>query len=96
MDYTVKITKNFKKNVALCKRRGYPMHLLREALDILIDTGTLPESYRPHILSGNHDGEWEAHISSDWLITWERHDNELLLVMLSTGTHSDLFGKTKR
>lgn len=96
MDYTVKITKNFKKNVALCKRRGYPMHLLREALGILIDTGTLPESYRPHILSGNHDGEWEAHICSDWLITWERHDNELLLVMLSTGTHSDLFGKTKR
>lgn len=96
MDYTVKITKNFKKNVALCKRRGYPMHLLREALDFLIDTGTLPESYRPHILSGNHDGEWEAHICSDWLITWERHDNELLLVMLSTGTHSDLFGKTKR
>lgn len=44
MAYEVKITKNFKKNVALCKRRGYPMDLLHEALDILIDTGTLPEN----------------------------------------------------
>lgn len=96
MAYEVKVTKNFKKNVALCKRRGYPMDLLREALDILIDTGTLPEKYRPHKLQGNHAGEWEAHIAPDWLITWEQNDDELILLMLSTGTHSDLFGKTRR
>ena len=59
MAYDIKITKNFKKNVALCKRRGYPMQLLHEALDVLIDTGSLPEKYRPHLLSGTHDGEWE-------------------------------------
>ena len=56
----------------------------------------LPEKYHPHILSGDNDGVWEAHLRSDWLITWEKHDNELLLIMLSTGTHSDLFGKKKR
>ena len=44
MAYDIKITKNIKKNVALCKRRGY----------------------------------------------------QLLLIMLSTGTHSDLFGKNKK
>lgn len=69
------------------------MELLRQVLDILIDTGTLPDKYHPHKLSGNHAGEWEAHISSDWLITWEQHDQQLLLIMLSTGTHADLFGK---
>ncbi|MEE1091580.1 MAG: type II toxin-antitoxin system YafQ family toxin [Prevotella sp.] len=68
------------------------MHLLKECLDILIETGTLPDKYRPHILSGDHDGEWEAHIKGDWLITWEKRDNELRLIMLATGTHSDLFG----
>ena len=96
MAYEIKITKNFKKNVELCKRRGYPMNLLRDALDILIETGMLPETYHPHILSGDNDGVWEAHLRSDWLITWKKHDNELLLIMLSTGTHSDLFGKKKR
>jgi len=39
---------------------------------------------------------WECHIEPDWLLIWEQHDDELLLVMLSTGTHSDLFGKNKR
>lgn len=92
MSFNITITKRFKKNVELCRRRGYPMHLLKECLDILIETGTLPDKYRPHILSGDHDGEWEAHIKGDWLITWEKHDNELRLIMLATGTHSDLFG----
>ena len=53
------------------------MHLLKECLDILIETGTLPDKYHPHILSGDHNGEWEAHIKGDWLITWEKCDNEL-------------------
>ena len=39
---------------------------------------------------------WEAHIESDWLLIWEQNDTELTLLMLTTGTHSDLFGKTKR
>lgn len=42
-------------------------------------------------LSGNHAGEWECHIGSDWLLIWEQNDTELTLLMLSTGTHSDLF-----
>lgn len=96
MTYKIKITKRFKKSVDLCKRRGYPMHLLRDVLDILIDTGTLPEQYKPHVLSGNHAGEWEAHIKGDWLIIWEKNEDELVLIMLDTGTHSDLFGKNKR
>ena len=58
--------------------------------------GTLPSEYKPHILHGNHEGEWEAHVESDWLLIWEQNDMELTLLMLTTGTHSDLFGKTKR
>lgn len=91
MKYTIKTTRHFEKDVARCKRRGYPMHLLREALLILADTGTLPAKYRPHILVGNHAGKWEAHIKSDWLITWDVCEGELTLLMLATGTHSDLF-----
>lgn len=95
-EYDIIITKRFKKNVDLCRRRGFPMEKLSKALDLLIDNGSLPPEYRPHLLHGNHAGEWEAHISPDWLLTWEQNDNELTLLMLSTGTHSDLFGKTRR
>lgn len=95
-EYQIVTTTRFKKNVKTCRKRGYPMEKLSEALNILIDTGTLPAKYNPHLLHGDHDGEWEAHIAPDWLLTWQRHDNELILLLLSTGTHSDLFGKKKR
>ena len=31
-------------------------------LQILAETGTLPERYRPHKLSGRYSGYWECHI----------------------------------
>ena len=36
---------------------------------------------------------WECHIQPNWLLVWEIHDQELVLVLLNTGTHSDLFDK---
>ena len=33
----------------------------------------------------------ECHIEPDWLLVWELNDNEFTLLLLETGTHSDLF-----
>ena len=60
-------------------------------ISLLMQTGTLPERYRPHKLSGKLQGVWECHIEPDWLMTWEQNDMELTLLFLQTGTHSDLF-----
>ena len=35
---------------------------------------------------------WECHIEPDWLLVWEQNDTELTLLMIETGTHSDIFG----
>ncbi|MBR7043435.1 MAG: type II toxin-antitoxin system YafQ family toxin [Prevotella sp.] len=80
----------------LCQRRGYDMELLRTAIRILSTEGRLPDRYLPHILHGNRKGQWECHIQPDWLLVWKQEKLELTLVMLNTGTHADLFGKTKR
>ena len=69
---------------------------LRKAIAILAEKGCLPKEYKPHILHGNHEGEWEAHINPDWLLVWEQNDEELTLLMLTTGTLSDVFSKTRR
>ena len=34
-----------------------------------------------------------ASLQTDWLLVWEIRNQELVLVLLNTGTHSDLFGK---
>lgn len=96
MKYTILTTKQFDKALKRCYKRGYPMEKLRTAIKELSTNGCLTQKYRPHRLHDNHEGEWEAHIAPDWLLIWEQNDQELTLLMLSTGTHSDLFGKSKR
>ncbi len=94
--YKLGTTRRFDKALKLCQKRGYPIWKLQKAISLLVENGNLPSEYKPHLLHGNHEGEWEAHIEPDWLLIWEQNDIELTLLMLTTGTHSDLFGKTKR
>ena len=96
MMYSLKFTGEFKRSLKRCLKRGYNESLLVEVLNILVAKGYLPEKYRPHILHGDYDGYWECHITSDWLLVWDQNDEELILLMTNTGTHSDLFGKKKR
>ncbi len=67
------------------------MQLLWDAVDLLLKDGCLPEHYRPHILHGKLEGVWECHIKGDWLLLWKQDDTELTLLLVDTGTHSDLF-----
>ena len=89
--YSIDYTKRFKKDLKRCQKRGLDIQLIVDAIALLRTTGTLPAKYHPHKLSGNKDGQWECHIQSDWLMTWEQDDMELTLLFLQTGTHSDLF-----
>ena len=84
MSYSVRTTKRFDKSVEKMKKRGLPMDDLRHVISLLMQTGTLPAQYRPHKLSGNMKDIWECHI-------WEQHDKELLLIMIDTGSHSNIF-----
>ena len=91
--YIIKVTNQFKKDWKLCVKRGYPMDLLQEVITLLAQNGTLPAQYKAHKLSGDRTGEWECHIKPDWLLVWEQNDTNLILLMLNTGTHSDIFSK---
>lgn len=72
-------------------KRNLDPELLWEVIEILQETGTLPERYRAHKLSGTFEGLWECHIKGDWLLIWQQNDMELILIMTDTGTHADLF-----
>ena len=96
MKYAIKPSKCFVKDLKRCEKRGYDMRLIKEAMGLLAETGTLPATYHPHKLSGDYVGCWECHIKPDWLLVWEQNDTELVLLMTNTGTHSDIFGKGKK
>lgn len=96
MKYTVRYSNLFKKSFKKCLKRGCREEDFRKVISILGEEGCLPDKYKPHKLKGNYAGYWECHIYPDWLLVWEQNDNELVLILTDTGSHSDLFGKTKR
>lgn len=93
MSYSLDYTKRFKKSLKRCLKRGLDLKQIEEVVQLLVDDGVLPAKYKPHKLHGNYDGVWECHINPDWLLMWLQDNGKLTLLMLDTGSHSDLFGK---
>lgn len=44
-----------------------------------------------HRLYGEYAECWECHLESDWLMIWRQNDMTLELILVDTGSHSDLF-----
>ena len=89
--YGIVLTSMFKKDLKLVKKRGYDLSLLTSVVDTLAMGQPLDEKYKDHNLVGNYKGCRECHITPDWLLIYEVSDNELILYLTRTGTHSDLF-----
>lgn len=92
MRYEIIRTNAFKKAFKRCLKRGLKVQSFERCIDILASTGSLPPLYRPHKLSGNYQNVWECHIEPDWLLLWSQNDREYTLLLIDTGTHSDIFG----
>jgi mRNA interferase YafQ len=86
LDYTTAFSRDLKK----IKKRGYNIELLSAVVDQLQSGEPLAAKYKDHNLTGNWSGYRECHISPDWLLVYKVYEEQLLLVLSRTGTHSDL------
>lgn len=91
MKYTIKPTTRFQKDLKRLQKRGYDISLLTTIIKKLANGESLSEKNRDHSLSGGYSGTRECHITPDWLLIYEIVDEELILYLTRTGTHSDLF-----
>jgi mRNA interferase YafQ len=89
--YGIVLSTIFKKDLKLAKKRGYDLSLLSIVVDTLAMGEPLAEKYKDHSLVGNFKGCRECHITPDWLLIYEISDDELILYLTRTGTHSDIF-----
>ena len=89
--YTLRTTQEFDKDVKRCTKNGRNMQLLRDVVELLEENGSVPESYKPHMLHDEYAGLWECHIEEDWLLVWRQNDKRLTLLLTKTGTHKELF-----
>ncbi|NLP18616.1 MAG: type II toxin-antitoxin system YafQ family toxin [Firmicutes bacterium] len=84
-------TTQFKKDYKLSLKRGLDITLLDDCIRLLATGQQLPTRFRDHDLSGKWSGYRECHVQADWLLVYRIESNELVLVLVRTGTHSDLF-----
>lgn len=91
MKYKIKFTSRFKKDIKLAKKQGKDLDKLFEVIEKIANDESLDESYRDHSLLGNYKGTRECHIDPDFLLIYEKFDDILVLSLIRTGSHSDLF-----
>ena len=89
--YKIRPTAKFQKDLKRAKRRGYDMELLTAIIKKLAQGEALPPTHRDHQLAGEYAGCRECHVTPDWLLVYEIVEEELILILTRTGTHSDLF-----
>ena len=83
----------FKRDYKLALKRGLDPKKLEEGITLLCAETPLPERYRDHALvnSRNYKDMRECHIQPDWLLIYKVVRETLILELIRTGSHSDLF-----
>lgn len=89
---TIKYQSSFKKDYKRIVRRGYDVRLMETVIELLAAQTDLPPKYHDHrLVSGRYAGCRECHITPDWLLIYKVKNDELVLYVARTGTHSDVF-----
>ena len=91
MKYRVSQTAQFRKDYKRISKRHYDVSLLHEVVAKLANGETLSAKHKDHALTGEFKGFRECHITPDWLLVYRKFESTLILSLLRTGTHSDLF-----
>ena len=91
MSYKISTTRQFEKSLKRCIKRGLDKDKLVVAIRLLAESGKLSSQYRSHKLVGKYAGLWECHIEPDWLLVYKIVRETLILKLIRTGSHSDLF-----
>lgn len=91
--YNLRLTNRFKKHLKLmAKRNKTSIRKIAETVDLLQRGEKLPERFRDHELAGNLKGSRECHILLDLLLIYRIFNDILILELVDTGSHADLFG----
>lgn len=93
MAYCVLRTKKFEKDYEKCIKRGLEVKELDTVIRLLSEGAVLPQKYFDHPLkpSKNYKDCRELHIEPDWLLIYKYSNVNVILYLIRTGTHSDLF-----
>ena len=93
--YKVVSTKSFNKAIKKVYKQGKDLTKLNTLINKLINCETLDLRYKNHLLINDryYKDCYECHIEPDWLLIYKYDNNKLILILVETGSHSNLFRK---
>ena len=93
--YDIQITSRFKNSYKKIRRQGKDINKLISILETLANGEELDPIYKDHALINNkhYKNCRECHIEPDWLLVYKYQDDELVLLLFETGSHSELFNR---
>lgn len=77
----------------MAAKRGLDISLLENVVEKLKNRIPLEEKHKDHQLKGKMSKYRECHIQPDWLLVYLIEEDILVLTLIDTGTHADLFGE---
>lgn len=91
--FTVDFTKNFKKEYKRVMKQGKDISKINIVISKIASGEMLEEKYKEHKLYDNKKFKncRECHIEPDWLLVYKIDDMQLILLLVETGSHSELF-----
>lgn len=87
----LKYSSHFKKDLKSFEHDKDLLLLLKKILNIIASGKQLPEKYRNHKLKGEFAKCFECHLKSDVLLIYKINKQEVSILLLRIGSHSDLF-----
>ena len=91
--YDVKYTSTFKKTLKKVAKQGKDIDKLFKIVEKLANKEELEPKYKNHNLIDDkyYKNCCECHIEPDWLLIYQYNEKELILLLVNTGSHSNLF-----
>ncbi len=91
--YTIKYTGDFKKDYKKIVKQGKDISKLKYVVNELANGNELDLKYKNHMLNNSkyYKNCGECHIEPDWLLVYKYSNDCLILLLVATGSHSELF-----
>ena len=95
LKYGIQTTSNFNKDLKRVSKQGKNLDKLYFVINKLANGEKLDEKYKNHILINdkNYKDCEECHIEPDWLLIYKYYNDKLILLLVNTGSHGNLFNK---
>ena len=93
--FKIDYTSNFKRQYKKIKKQGKDINKLKTVMKKLANLEPLEAKYKDHsLVDSKHFKDCrECHIEPDWILLYQYQDEKIVLLLISIGSHSDIFNK---